>query len=525
MRAGAVDADWAKDSRSGRLWSRALRHIVCILALMWTGIVNGQPFFFADSTNYIRAADIAVHMATGGAVSTVWTERYRSALPSPDGKPARPTGEAVHSPTANDVGAGLVMSGRSPYIGALMYAGWVVGWFWPFVLLQAATAYALIILTLRCFALDRSEVVLGVTLGLAALTSLPTYNSLLLADGFASFGILAVVLLALPARLTRWQTAFLVAVLVVATTAHLTHLMMLLGMLAALGLMTIVGWMRPERRVWFAGGATVLLSVLALQITAQATRLALGRQPQLLPLLTARIYMDGPGRAYIDSGCENRRFTVCRIPIAKPVNNAGWLFATDPRHGAYMLGTAEQRRRMGEEDVAFALAVVRAYPVEQVTASFLNTARQFVWINYDSLNQGCRPRPDCWENLPPIVHDRFDGTPSGRNLWPQSLMNVILHVTVIGSLIALVAAMTALRARDRNVYASLRNALLVVLTAMLVCSFFGGAVADPQYRYQGRLSWLPVLFAVIATLCARRVERSRDGSGGIAVLTASPQHG
>ena len=39
----------------------ALRHLLCILALMWVGIANGQPLFFStDSTNYIRAADVKV---------------------------------------------------------------------------------------------------------------------------------------------------------------------------------------------------------------------------------------------------------------------------------------------------------------------------------------------------------------------------------------------------------------------------------------------------------------------------------
>jgi len=50
----------------------------------------------------------------------------------------------------------------------------------------------------------------------------------------------------------------------------------------------------------------------------------------------------------------------------------------------------------------------------------------------------------------------------------------------------------------------LREWLLLGLTAMLVSSFFGGAVADPQYRYQGRLIWLVPFFAAIAFCLWRR---------------------
>src|SRR5206468_11919046 len=57
------------------------RHTLCVLALMWTGLVNGQPFLFqSDTTNYVRAADAAVYIASGHRISTVWTDRYRDQL-------------------------------------------------------------------------------------------------------------------------------------------------------------------------------------------------------------------------------------------------------------------------------------------------------------------------------------------------------------------------------------------------------------------------------------------------------------
>jgi MFS family permease len=486
------------------------RHIVCILALMWTGLVNGQPFFFPDSTNYIRAADLAVHLASGRTISTAWTARYAEDLPvarpspatPPSARPVKPG--AAHSNTANDLKSGLVMSGRSPYIGALIYAGWVLGWFWPFVLLQAVIAYLLIIMVLRRFDLERAGIVTLVTLVLALTTSLPTYNSMLLADGFASFGMLALALLALPGRLRRWELAFLVAVMVMSAIAHLTHLMMLLGMTGALVLLWLLGWLRVPPRAWFAAVGTIVVAVLALQATTFATRVALGRAPQLLPLLTSRFYADGPGQKFIEAGCDGNRFEACRIPMGKPYNNTAWLFSNDPRYGAYMLATPTQRRIMGEEDVAFALAVLRTYPIEQITASARNTLQQVLFIDYDALNQGCGMAPSCWQSLPPVVRARFLHSPSGRNAWPRDLMNGVLYAAVIASLLALTVTLPMLARRDRGAFVLMRSLLVITGVGMLVCCFFGGAVADPQYRYQGRLIWLPVFFALVAVLRARQ---------------------
>jgi hypothetical protein len=492
------------------------RHLVCILALMWTGLVNGQAFFFSDTSNYIRAADAAAYIASGHTFTTVWTDRYRAPMAKREKllKEGRATAaEAAENKkkvsNSNDIGAGLIMSGRSPYIGALMYIGYVLGNFWPFVLLQATIAYVLIVLSLRRFGVDTARNVMIVSLSLAAVTALPTYNSLLLADGFASFGVLAYLLIAANGRIGRWTFAFLLAVIAISVSAHLTHITMMIAMVATLALARLIGWARPPARAWYVGVGAIVLGLLSIQVTAIATRVAFGKEPQLLPLLTARVYMDGPGRAFVQSGCDGNRFQVCRLPIDKPYNNAGWLFATNPHLAGYMLGNAEERRRMGEEDTAFALAVLRHDPLGQIGKSALNATRQLLWIDYDGLNQGCFDQPDCWSNIPSPVRETLRNSVSGRNAWPQSVMNVVLYVGILTSLVALAIFVPMLFRRDRERAQALRVWLLVAGGAMVMCSIFGGAVADPQYRYQGRLIWMVMLFAEIALL-AHRQAAARD---------------
>jgi hypothetical protein len=473
---------------------------------MWTGLVNGQPFMFqSDTTNYVRAADAALFVASRGAIHTAWTDRYRAQIDAKSLGPVSPSPQAKTPPTgANDIGSGLIMSGRSPYIGALMYAGYLLGDFWPFVLLQAIVAYLLIILTMRRFGVDGPRQTTILTLALAATTALPTYNSLLLADAFASFGILAYLLLATPGRLSRLEQAFLVAVLVIAVVSHLTHIMMLIGMVVALA---VLAWTRlapkPQRIAWVAGIGGVLVGFASVEATSLATSLAFGREPQLLPLLTARFIADGPGRSYIKSGCDNYRFEICKVPIGNPYSDALILFGRTPHDGAYMLASSEQRRTMGQQDVQFALAVLKHDAAGQLAAILTNTVRQLAYIDYDGLNQNCFDQVGCWDSLPPQVRATLRSTPSGRGLWPQTAMNLILYVVVLGSLAALAVISPAIAQRDPERWRLLRTWLLVGFAAMIVCAFFGGAVAEPQYRYQGRLIWLVPLAAGIALLVRR----------------------
>jgi len=483
---------------------------------MWTGLVNGQPFFFAtDTTNYIRAADVAVYVASHHRFSTVWTDRYKGQLETKAARDARPAEPAqISRSSANDLRQGVIMGGRSPYIGALIYLGYLAGDFWPFLLLQAAIAYLLILLALRRFGVTNPATVTIITLALAATTSLPTYVSLLMADAFASFGILAFLLLATPGELSKKELAFLGAVLAISVSAHMTHIMMLIGMVGALALLARLRVVpKPPRGAWSAGLGGIVIGLVAVRLTAEATKLALGKKPQLMPLLTARFIADGPGKRFIDSGCENRRFEICRIPIGRPDSPALILFGTTPETGTYMLADAGQRLRMGQQDTAFALAVLKYDPPGELRAMTRNTFRQFLWIDYNGLNQDCfAAGPDCWASLPAPIRAKLQSTPSGRGLWPQAAMNALLYVTVGASFLLFAVALPVIGRRRSSDWSLLREWLLLTLVAMLVCSFFGGAVSDPQYRYQGRLIWLVPFFAAVAFCLWRRALATEPGT-------------
>jgi len=486
----------------------ALRHLICILALMWVGLANSQPLFFStDSTNYIRTADIAAYLASGKTFSTVWTDKYRSqlepAVAVPDLEPQQlAERERVRVHSVNDLKSGMIMGGRSPYIGALMYAGYITGDFWPFVLLQAAIAYGLIILALKRFQLATSRNVTLVTLALAATTALPAYNSMLLADAFTGFGILAFLLVVTDGgKFSRREFAFLCIVLVIFAVAHLTHIMILIGMLSVLTLMVVSRSVGPvPRRAWIAGIGGILIGFASIQATALVTKAVFGQRPQLLPLLTARFIADGPGWRYIQSGCDGKRFQMCRIHIGEPRSDALILFGATKETGAYMLADAKQRRKMGEEDVAFAMSVLRFDLTEQLSAIARNTLKQFFWITYDGLNQNCFAEQNCWISVPPSIREELRNTPSGRGLWPEHYMTVLLQATIICSILTLLLLRLPLSSKAPAEWRMMRAWLIIAVTGMIINSFFGGAIADPQYRYQTRLSWLIPLFGGIGLL-------------------------
>ncbi|WP_233998259.1 hypothetical protein [Erythrobacter sp. QSSC1-22B] len=475
---------------------------------MWTPLVNGFAFFFDDTTNYIRAADLAAHLVSQKEISTAWTARYAGQLPPSAGgssKEAMPRPGPVQTDpqfrTHNDISAGLVMTGRSPYIGALMWVGYVTSNFWLFIAFQATLAYFLIYLTLKRFGIVDRKVVTSVVLLLAALTTLPFYNGMLLADAFGAFGILAFLLLSTPGKLTKLEIFLLFMTIVTAVVSHLTHIVLLAGMLGQLVLLALFkNVMKVPTRGWVAAIGGLLIGFVSLQITAFATEKVMGKEPQLLPLMSARFIADGPGRDFLDAGCNGNRFQICRVERGDLSHASAILSVTRPGVGTYLLATPEERRKMGEEDKAFAIAVFLHDPVAQTGAIIRNTFKQLTWVEYTGLNRNCSDRAYCWVAIPEAVGEDMKTTLADKEAWPEGAMDALLKIAVVISLIVLAYCLLAPGDQGDWRHSILRNWVLITFAAMVLMSGFGGAVVEPQWRYISRLIWLTVLFAMIAAI-------------------------
>jgi len=500
---------------SGRLGAlkSVLRHIACIAALMWMPLINGQPFFFPDTTSYVRAADIAVYIGSGHRLATEWTAGYSDKLDGGAPKHA----EANVRRGGNDVQSGQIMSGRSPYIGAALYLSYVVSNFWLFVIAQAALSYWLIRLTLRRFGIAREGAITAITLLVAGTTSLPYFNGLLLADALASFGILAFLLLATDDGYSRRERAGLWLVVGLSAIAHLTHIVMLLGMVVTLLALQLLRWAPANRRAIIGGAACVAIGFLSTSLTAFAVERVFHRSPQLVPLMTARFIADGPGAKFIRARCGGQDFEVCRMQVPAESSSA-FLWSSDPKARGYTTATPEQRARIASQDTAFAMAALKAYPVEQTRMMAYNSFAQMMTFGFGGLNVGCWANAHCWDSLPAPTRDALRRSLSGRNLWPDHEMTMLLYASVATSLAILVIVLPTLWRSNPDFARTMALWMVLGFVAMAICSVLGGAISEPQYRYQGRLVWIVTLYAIITLVAAFRQHIDAPAHKGLASL-------
>ncbi|MBD3760104.1 hypothetical protein [Rhizorhabdus sp.] len=483
------------------MFQRMLFHLACTLALAWPAFVNGQPFYFPDSTAYVRAADSAAFIFSGHRIRTEWTAHYAGSL-RPGARPRDPDRHV--STHGNDLATESVMSGRSPYFGALLWLSYVFGRFWLFVLAQAAIAYALIRISLRLFGLLRPAIVAGTVAALAALSSLPFFTTLLMPDLLAGYAILAFLLLAIDrGRLRPRERYGLVALMLLSAVAHLTHIMIIGGMALALTTWAMVARWPRERFVPLAcaGGLVMLAGLLSVTATSLVVEHVFGRKPLLAPFLTARFLADGPGLDYLREHCPQSGFAVCAWRGRDHVESLAFLWSNDPANGGYMLSDTATRRALAAQDSAFALAVLAEYPVAQGGRIIGNALRQMARFEVDLANTPCDPSQRCWATLPPRERAVLIASPAGRSLWPQAAM-AALHRAVIG--IALIGLLAWVAARRDAAGADIRVWLVLLTAAAAVNALLCGGISEPLARYQARIIWLLPLMAIIAGLLWRR---------------------
>src|SRR5262245_43028007 len=106
-----------------------------LMASAWPALVNGHPFFFPDTSNYVRCPDFTVVYFLGKKFATSWTqERTLQGVehPSRDKIAGSDRNVGLNSPFDK-----AVLAGRSIYYGALLYVGHITSHFWLTVFVQA----------------------------------------------------------------------------------------------------------------------------------------------------------------------------------------------------------------------------------------------------------------------------------------------------------------------------------------------------------------------------------------------------
>ena len=291
--------------------------IVVTLLGIWPALTNRQPFFFPDTTVYIRDADFAISKGLGDRFATDWAkDQQRSINPQSSVIPDEPS-------TAREQSSGrVVLVGRSIIYGALLDLGQFLGGMWFSIIVQSLIAcYLIFVFVVSALGLDVRWFLISCAVLLIA-SPLPFFTSFLMPDVFAGFLILAFAILATSwARLSRFDRISTSAVMLFAVLSHTTHLILLIGLSAV----TAAYYGIQRRRTawtnvhWLSAVVVgcVVITVLWEAAFSFAVTRAIGSQPLRPPFITAKL-VSMLGEPAVSKVCRSGAFVGLRLPGPVP---------------------------------------------------------------------------------------------------------------------------------------------------------------------------------------------------------------
>jgi hypothetical protein len=464
----------------------------CLLlafALSWPALYNGQPFFFPDTTAYIRGADAGMLKITKHA--TPWSETVDT--------DSRPEPGAITPTNVNSLKDKTVLAGRSPYYGALLYVGEITGGFWLSVYLQALSALIAILLVLRAAGIAAWANLPFVGIVLAATSSLPFYASMLMPDLYAAVTILGcAALIAVRDPLRRIDYGIWALLLTAALTFHDSHKLIAAGMLVL-----SLAW--NTRRGWanWRGLLTVTMA-LGIAVVAQfalnfgVTKLV-GAPPLHPPFLMARVIDDGPGYRYLKATCPGNGFAVCQFVDRLPMNAERFLWGTGNSPGVFAVATPEMKRLLAKEQLHFVFNVLKFDPAGEVAAAISNAGRQLTMTGLDQFQYGEEERAFLESKVPAEHLGALRLSRAYRGALPiRVLSDLDVGVFIAAALFLMGALLRGGAAFPKASKAAAVSAWIIagILINGVVC----GMLSGPFDRYSVRIQWLLPFAALLIAL-------------------------
>lgn len=478
------------------------------LIFLWPALFNGTPFFFPDTSAYIREADAAVHYVTGH--SSEWSTVIRKEKSPGASQSALRIEEqnATSGPAASSQYQSSffknVLLGRSIYYGFIAYLGVLGHSFWIPVTLQALVAGIAIVGALRHVVDPVAEprrfraLVLNSNL-VACFTPLPYYVSILMPDVFAGLLILAVAVVALgwQREAAGWRL-FWFALLAVGALVHSTNILMLL----ALGVLSVLfAWMLKLPRRWTALSATILAALVGFAgeiAFGQAISHAMGRPPLRPPFVSVRLIADGPGTAYLRETCPESGFAYCDFQPQLSAWSDTMLWSQDPRDGIFSISPADVQVRISKEEPRFLWQVLTHHPLWTLETVTQNAAKQ---LSIGGLMEFNGPRGEAGmveAKLPRATIDAILASRQEHSEMPVDLYKAYAIPLIALSLLLLSAVFFIPSLRKW------RLPVALILSGVLINGIICGAMSGPHQRYQDRVMWLPVVLAAILLFAKAR---------------------
>jgi len=485
---------------------------------IWPALTNGQPFFYPDTTAYVRGADLAISRALGSRFATAWAKDQRRTMgiktAAPPSKPAAAQPRAAQR---------VVLAGRSIIYGALLYLGAVIGGMWLSIIVQSfVAAYLVFLFIVRTLRLDFRYFLASCGVLLLA-SPLPFCVSFLMPDVFAGFLILAFAILVTSwERLSNTERTITGAVLLFAVLSHTTHVILLIALTALTaayaGLIHRSQWPRI-RGPAVTAAACVLLALVWEAAFSFAVSRVLGTPPVRPPFVTAKL-VEMLGPSAVIQVCASNRFAVCQFRDRLPVDFETFLWSEDERAGVFQLADAHTKQVLSEEQARFAMVIVPRNLGRYVSGVLHDGLRQLISFGLREYCYDAQGLEFFRNRLPGPDFERMASSLAAR--WRGYIVfgSTVLYLTAaLGA--AVIAALLSGAWRPTSVVSECgtrredvwRVATYILLVGIVLNAIICGGFSTVNDRFEARVVWL-IQLSSFAGICVMRPHRKgRDRSG------------
>ncbi len=470
--------------------------IVLLAGLIWPAIYNRQPFLYPDTTSYMRTADPAVYKLTG--IATWWTGRHDGGPDSSESQSA--TSQEVTPPgKAQPPSQKVILVSRSIYYGFLLYLGFITSHFWLSVLMQAAALLLAVHFALRVLGLPVWPALFYLGFALCILSDAPFFASFLTPDLFAGIAILICAVLLACDRKLKPKEAMLAYLFLSGCLLFHQSIILIVGGLAAVALL-----LNAARRSWKNSGSLAILAAalvtgcLGTAFFHAMVRHATGQGTVGLPFLSARLVADGQGAGYLRATCPASGFALCQFgPFSKDSDD--FLWEGKEKHGVFFVADPQTQKKLSDEDLSFAFAVLRYDPLGVLAGALRNSATQMVTFSLKEFNYP----GDFDSSFPPSIVQRLRGSAAYRGTVPVAIFSFLNYLVVCAALAYLIVRGCIAYRQGDTADRSLWSAIGWMIAGFVLNAIICGALSEPIPRYQARVVWLLPLAVLLLELPAR----------------------
>ena len=486
-------------------WLPAAVVIVLSLAALWPALINGGPFYMADTPSYIRGAASGFFKLFH--LSSEWANEYLRVYGGNQSAAGQADGTAITAATVSQLP--VTLSGRSIFYGVFLFLAHLAGSFWIVVAVQsflAAACMYLIVDAISRAAGTRARPFQAFLIGIVVLAATPLayFTSYLMPDVFGGFALLgAATLLFLWDQLSKGARAFWLILLAFSLLVHNVNLTLTTVLLI---LATLFAWWRklPLNRYQLVGiGACIAAAMAGQAGFGQVVKAMTGASPVRPPFIAMRLIADGPGYAYLKAHCSAEHYIYCRVLSQTNPKSDTLLWTKDPRTSLFRGLSPDEQRQSAAEQPRFVKAVAAEQPGEVLGSAIRNSIGQLVQLDLNGFNYSRENRGRFRDTLPPKAFEALSQSKAFRNEMPTAAMELLSALTaVISAMFLLRFASTGYDDERRQ---RLRAFSLCILAGIALNAVICGALSGPKGRYEMRLIWvLPLVAGAIASTGLKR---------------------